>query len=178
MRVLSCVAGVCMAYRGGAGVKLYGAERAAGCRVIRSVSLAVAVRKVEKGVWRWATADGETVAQIVGSGETRGDRDVPTMRSSASISASEMELIAAAQTFPGDRSRTYGLSEDRRQERVAAGLPPEDRAERVLAKEALWPKLQNVEPGLRIVPAALPMENYFLRLDDMESAAAALATEL
>jgi hypothetical protein len=112
-----------------------------GWRVARLVSYEQAERKEDEGSWRRLNdpLTGALIGfEIIAVNDTAGDEDVRSMRSSASISSSEMEVNAGARFFRGDRSRTVGSSEDRRAELAAMGRAPEDRAERVQAKVAVY----------------------------------------
>lgn len=128
---------------------LYPAETVLGWRIIRRVSLDKGLEHEQRGVWR-RVLDPVTLEligfQMIAAKVERGDRDLPTTRSCAAIPAREMELNA-------QRSRTAGMSEDRRQERAAAGRRPEDAIERVQCKVMVYPHI-NGAPGdiLRVWP--------------------------
>jgi hypothetical protein len=71
--------------------------------------------------------------QIVGTAEQRGDQDIPSQASCASISSREMDANAGLM----GRSRTEGRSEDQRVRRdphTSHLLPMEDFVERTQAK--------------------------------------------
>lgn len=114
---------------------LYPAETSLGWRVVRMVSLEQGLRKEADGCWRRVldeTTRNLIGFQLIAIRSERGDRDLPTMRSSAAISKSDMELNVA-------RSRTAGMDEEHRLEREAAGRLPEDRVERVQCKVIVYP---------------------------------------
>src|SRR5579872_3073882 len=81
-------------------------ETTLGWRVIRMVNLAKGRAKVRAGEWR-ETLDpntGELIGfQPITSEELRGDRDLPSLASAASISVSEMQANAGEM----GRSRTW-----------------------------------------------------------------------
>jgi hypothetical protein len=133
---------------------LYSAETVLGWRVVRRVSLAQGLKKEEAGVWRRVleAGTGQLMGfQMVGSNAARVDRDIPTIHSSAAITAREMGLNV-------EHSRTMGMDEERRDERVAAGLAPEDAAERVQCKVMVYPYV-NGRPGdiVRVWPRTPPI---------------------
>jgi hypothetical protein len=128
---------------------LYPAETTLGWRVVRMVSLDQGLKKEAEGCWR-RVLDPITLGligfQLVAAKAERVDRDVPSIHSAAAITAREMELNVS-------RSRTAGLNEEARDERVAAGFAPEDAAERVQCKVIVYPYV-NGERGdiLRVWP--------------------------
>jgi hypothetical protein len=72
------------------------------------------------------------------------------------ISKSEMELNAAAKTFPGNQSRTAGMPEYRRLAHVnrkTNRVEEEDHSERTQAKVTLWPLIGD-ERAIRVGPTA------------------------
>jgi hypothetical protein len=70
--------------------------------------------------------------QLVSAEAARMDQDLRSIKTTASISSREMQLNM-------EYSRTFGLAEERREERIANGLPPEDEAERTQAKIRVYP---------------------------------------
>lgn len=126
-------------------VKLYAAETTLGWRVVREVPLQQGLQKEAAGAWRRVLdpitreLDG---FQLIAVKVERVDKDLSSIQSSSSISGpsrrdtpqklSEMEINA------GQRSSTARLNEEEREERAAAGRAPEDRAERVQAKVAIY----------------------------------------
>jgi hypothetical protein len=121
---------------------LYHQNTTLGWRILRRVRFADGEKKVAQGTMRRVLdAIGNHIGyQFVGPGESRGDVEIPSQRSSASISRSEME-INAAQVFEKDRSRTLGLPDRVRDERAAKGRVSEDRAERVQRKVQVFPHI-------------------------------------
>lgn len=104
---------------------------------IRKMTWEQAIKKEAEGTCRrvYDTATGELRGlQLIAPEETQVDRDLPSMPSSCTVMAWEMDLNL-------ERSRTVGLTEDRRLERVASHWPPEDQAERVQAKVRMIPVL-------------------------------------
>jgi hypothetical protein len=129
---------------------LFPSDVAAGWRVIRMVSRLEGELKVNEGVWRHRFDPNTTQLigyQILGSEALRGDLDLASLPSTPAIAVWEMELNA-------ERSRTAGLPDIRRQERVAAHLPPEDEVERVQAKVFVFPRIGAARGDiLRVLPA-------------------------
>jgi hypothetical protein len=129
-------------------IKLYAAETTLGWRVVREVPLEQGLQKESAGAWR-RVLDPITHElagfQLISGKAERIDKDLSSIQSSSSISGpsrrdtpqklSEMEINA------GQRSSTVWLNEEEREERAAAGRPPEDRAERVQAKVAVYAHL-------------------------------------
>lgn len=138
-------------------VALFPAETSLGWRVIKRVPLALGLRKEAQGKWR-RVLDETTRSligfQIISTSVERGDRDVPSIHSSAAISRAEMEINAMSQVFADARSRTAGMSEDHRKEREAIGGLAEDRAERVQCKVIVYPYVNGKKGDiLRVWPA-------------------------
>ena len=128
---------------------LFGAERSAGVRVIRMVSLEEGLKAEARGAWRRKYDPMTRMLigfELLGSAEQAGDRDLKSLHSSASISRREMELNV-------ERSRTAGLTEERRLERAANHQLPEDQVERVQCKVLVYPVI-NGKSGdiLRVWP--------------------------
>ena len=116
---------------------LFGATTTLGWRVVRMVSFAEGEKRAGRGSVRrvYDEVTNEHIGyQLVSSHEQRGDRDLRSQPSTASISMREMQLNA-------ERSRTVGLTEERRMERVALGLAPEDLVERVQCKVRVFPHI-------------------------------------
>lgn len=113
-------------------VKVFAAE--GGDRIIRRTDLRTAELHEQAGAWR-RDYDPRTGVlkgfRIIGVELRRVDSDLRSMHTTASISAAEMETNLGS-------SRTYGLREDERLERIRQGKPPEDRVERVKAKVRVY----------------------------------------
>jgi hypothetical protein len=112
---------------------LYGANTTLGWRVVRTISFEEGERREAAGSLRRVndSISGNHIGyQIVPTSERRGDRDLPSLSSTASISQREMEINAGE----GGHSRTAGMTEERRLEQRV----PEDRIERVQAKVAVY----------------------------------------
>ena len=114
---------------------LYHVNTTLGWRILRRMRFAEGEKKVAQGTMR-RVLDGmgnHLGYQFVGPGESRGDVDMPSLHSSASISLQEMKINAEG------RSATAGLPVHMRDERVAAGRTPEDRVERIQRKVQVFP---------------------------------------
>lgn len=113
---------------------LYGVEKVPGVRIIRKVSLAEGLKHEARGAWRrkYDPITGTLIGfELLSTAEQRGDRDLRSLPSSATISRREMELNV-------ERSRTAGLNEERRLERAANHGLPEDQVERVQCKVKIY----------------------------------------
>lgn len=129
---------------------LFPARTVLGWRVIRRVSFREGETRVGVGEWR-RVLDGTTHEhigyQICTPEMSRGDYELPTIFSPASISVREMQVNAGL----FGRSRTEGLSEDRR----LARRNPEDRVERAHAKVVEFGKRRLVQsPVIAAAPEA------------------------
>lgn len=116
---------------------LFPAETTLGWRIIRMVSMKQGLEQERSGAWRRVLEGitGELIGfQLMAAKPERVDKDLPSLRSSASITSSEMVLNCG-------RSRTAGLCEDKRMERVAQGRMPEDQIERVQRKVMVFRNL-------------------------------------
>jgi hypothetical protein len=116
---------------------IFHTETTLGWRVIRMCNLAKGQQKVACGEWREVhdPNTGELIGfQPVTPAEARGDRDLPSLASCASISMREMQANAGEL----GRSRTAGMLEEdrvsRRDPRNGTLLPAEDFVERTRAK--------------------------------------------
>lgn len=124
---------------------LYGPNTTLGWRVIRAIDAREGERGVEQGKFREVYDSVTNIRigfQLVSTSEQRGDLDLPSLPSSATISPREMRVNAGL----CGRSRTAGLSEEKRLERAAARDPktgeyrtPEDEVERIQRKVAVYP---------------------------------------
>jgi hypothetical protein len=127
---------------------LYGANTTLGWRVVRMISPEEGERREATGSYR-RVYDGMTNAllgfQIVGVEIQRGDEDLPTRRSSHSISSGENRTNAGLD----GKSHTFGLAEDLRLERKV----PEDHVERVQEKVRVYPLLRDKASIVRRVAA-------------------------
>jgi hypothetical protein len=114
---------------------VFGAYTTLGWRVVRHCTRARGESMVEQGEWRrvYSQESGDLLGyQLVGPDRsTKGDYDLLSTHAPAAISVSEMQVNAGCH----GRSRTWGMSEDRRLER----RDPEDAIERTMAKVAVWP---------------------------------------
>jgi hypothetical protein len=114
---------------------VYGSYTTLGWRVVRHCTQARGEAMVQQGEWRRVVSreSGELIGfQLVSPDRcTKGDYDLLSMHAPAAISVSEMQVNAGCH----GRSRTRGMSEDRRLER----REPEDAIERTMAKIAVWP---------------------------------------
>lgn len=113
---------------------LYHTDTALGWRRLHVVHSRQGEKKVARGVWRKVVdeAGNHIGYQPVAPAAARVDMDVRSQPSSAAISLREMKVNAEA------TSRTDGLPEQRRNERIAAGKAPEDLAERVRRKVQVY----------------------------------------
>jgi len=112
-----------------------------GWSVSRRIAKAEGERGVERGSFRRvydAITNGLLGYQMIGTAEQRGDQDISSQPSSASISM--REVLANAGLMGA--SRTQGRAEDeraRRDERTGRLLPMEDFIERAAAKVRVYP---------------------------------------
>ncbi|MBS1803532.1 MAG: hypothetical protein JST28_09195 [Acidobacteria bacterium] len=113
--------------------KVYGAYTTLGWRVVRSCGLEEGRKMVSLGDWEEVQDyDGGVAFQLRSPDRAvKGDYDILSMHAPASISMQEMQVNAGCM----GRSRTFGMSEDRRLER----RDPEDAIERTIAKVKVWP---------------------------------------
>ena len=122
-------------------VYLYGASSTLGWRIVRRIPPHEGERGVESGRMRhlYDTLTGKLLGyQLISNAERRGDRDLPSMASAASISVREMQANAGEL----GASRTARLAEDDRVSRRDLNghlLPAEDFVERSRAKVAVFP---------------------------------------
>ena len=87
------------------------------------------------GVWRreYDTQTGELLSfRLVGSEINKVDGNLSSIRGSTSISEGEMRMNTM-------HSRTFGMREEERLQRIKDGLPPEDEIERTRAKIRVYP---------------------------------------
>jgi hypothetical protein len=135
---------------------LFSSDSEMASRILRRVSPAEAEKFEAMGLWerRYDTRSGELIGYWMCA--KRDDRDVPSAGwTPTAISGDEMEINAATVAFAGNRSRTVGLSEERRLERVKQGLPAEDHAERVQCKVLVFPHVGAAKGDiLRVWPRA------------------------
>jgi hypothetical protein len=113
---------------------LYGWNTTLGWRIVRSIHPREGRLGVECGRMREVREQFTNKLlgyQILGASEQRGDVDLPSLSSSASISLREMQLNSGE----AGSSRTRGLSEDRRLMRKV----PEDAVERAERKIQVFP---------------------------------------
>jgi hypothetical protein len=127
--------------------KVFPAE--GGFSALTRASLEVGTQHELQGVWRreYDPTTGEHIGfRIVGEEARRVDSDLRSMRSTAAISANEMQLNV-------QRSRTYGLREEDRLARIKRGQMPEDRVERVKAKTSVYAVITHAKGDiLRVWP--------------------------
>lgn len=138
---------------------LFRAQTTLGWSVARNISDADGRRGVASGSMREVFDEITHLCigyQMLAVSEQRGDQDLPSVTSTASISRFEMEVNAGLL----GRSRTAGLTEAQRLERAAQRdersgeyLTPEDVVERVQAKVLIFPHI-GAERGdiLRVLP--------------------------
>lgn len=118
--------------------KVFAAE--GGYRRIAQTSLKEALLYEALGVWRreYDKTTGQHIGfRLVGAETDRVDGDLPHSFTSVAISKTEMEINAG-----GIRSsHTFRLTEPDRLARIKNGLPPEDAAERTLAKVRVYKRV-------------------------------------
>lgn len=120
------------------GMLLFDTNITLGWRVVRDVSFAAGEAKVESGEWqRVYDAAMNHIGYQPMKGEKPIDEGIPSIHSCASISRSETEINAGLR----GESHTAGMVEMERSRRIARGLMPEDKVERVVAKIRVWKKL-------------------------------------
>jgi hypothetical protein len=110
----------------------------AGYRRIAKTSLKDAQIYEALGVWRREydkTTGAHIGFRLIGEESNRVDADLPHSFTSVAISKTEMEINAAGKRS----SHTFRLTEPDRLARIKNGLPPEDAAERALAKVRVYP---------------------------------------
>jgi hypothetical protein len=121
-------------------IDVYPADVSLGWRIVRQVTPEFAYKKVLDGQWREAFDDcgnflGCQVIAAIGIDRELSDEE----ESASTITAHENRLNAGLD----GRSRTIGMSEDRRITRrhpkTWSALPPEDAIERAIAKVQQWP---------------------------------------
>jgi hypothetical protein len=106
-----------------------------GRKIIRRTTRAHAEIYEALGIWRreYDGQTGELVGfRLVGAELHKGDADLRSLMTSASISEKEMQLNVG-------RSRTYGLREVDRMKLIKDGELPEDEVERTQAKVRVYP---------------------------------------
>lgn len=132
---------------------LYPPETERYWRVIRIVRFEQAESKVAAGEWRRDfEADGQPCYRVIPTHEK--EKDLPSGRTSVSITARESMLNAFAAAFRDGRSRTVVLTEEQRLSRRDSrgkALPPEDAVERAVAKVREWPKAHG-DRAVRVYP--------------------------
>lgn len=143
-------------HRGGADREfgLYGANSALGWSIVSRVSFAKGESKVAAGLWRRVNDEmGNHVGyQMLGAAAMRVDIDLPSRPQPVTITAQQSEDNAYA-LFADGRSRTAGMTEERRMERVARKLDPEDAMERLQAKIAVYARIGSAKGDiLRVWP--------------------------
>lgn len=112
---------------------------AADCdRVVQRASAQQAEIYERSGVWRrdYDTTTGELKGfRLIGCEHRRVDMDLRSQQTPATLTKAAMETIAGCNGI----SRTIGLREDRRLDRIRRGQSPEDQIERDLAKFRVYP---------------------------------------
>jgi hypothetical protein len=119
-------------------LNLYPADDSRGWRVIRVVSFSDGLEKVASGDWMLVDDVNGNPWYFQLKANFTTDQDLPSGASSSSITESECKLNAGC----GGKSRTMGMSEDRRlcrRDIVSHALPPEDAVERAINKVKMWP---------------------------------------
>jgi hypothetical protein len=117
-------------------LKVFHAE--GGFRVMTRVSLMHAELCERMGAWRreYDTGTGDLLGfRVIGPEARKGDVEIRSVQTTATISKAEIEMNIGM----AGRSKTYGLCEMDRLERLKAGELPEDRIERTIAKVRVWP---------------------------------------
>lgn len=127
---------------------LYSGNTTLGWRILRKVYPHEGQRGVERGIMRevYDSINGNLLGyQVIASADRRGDQDLPSLASTASISQREMQINAGEM----GKSRTVGLREA---DRVALPVP-EDRIERVQQKVLVFSRIgPKVGDILRVWP--------------------------
>jgi hypothetical protein len=115
--------------------KVFSAD--AGYRLLTRTSLKDALIYEALGVWRreYDKTTGAMLGfRLVGAEINKVDSDLRHVGTTVAISRTEMEVNAA-----GTRaSHTFGLREADRLARMKNGMPPEDKAERTMAKVRVY----------------------------------------
>lgn len=115
--------------------KVFAAD--AGRRVIQRTSEQNALIYEQLGVWRreYDNQTGELIGfRLIGAEVSKVDSDLQHCFTSVAISKTEMEVNAMGKRA----SHTFRLTEPDRLARIKNGLPPEDAAERTLAKVRVY----------------------------------------
>jgi hypothetical protein len=134
-------------------IPVFPADTTLGWRVIRMVSVQVALGKLALGVWREVHDEHGNFQGCQVLATVKSDSELPSGASSTSITVNECELNAGL----GGRSRTAGLPEDKRISRFRTTdhgilpLPPEDAIERAQAKVKEWTKPHS-DKAVRVYP--------------------------
>jgi hypothetical protein len=127
---------------------LFPARTTLGWRVIRRVSFCEGETRVRTGDWRRvldSVSRDHVGYQVCAPEMSRGDYEIPSAFSPASITAREAQINAGLM----GESRTARLSEDKRAERRVM----EDRVERVRAKVVEFGRRRLVEvPRVALIP--------------------------
>lgn len=131
-------------------ISVYPADTTLGWRVIKMVSAQLAMAKLALGVWREVHDEHGSFQGCQVLATVKSDSELPSGASSTSITVNECELNAGL----GGKSRTAGLSEDKRISRFRTdgkALPPEDAIERAEAKVREWTELHG-DRAIRVYP--------------------------
>lgn len=120
-------------------IDVYAADVSRGWRIVRQVTPEFAFRKVNEGKWREQFDEFGNFFGVQVIAAVKTDQELPSGTSATTITARDSMVYAGL----AGRSRTMGMSEDRRIGRYSHvtgnALPPEDRIERVIAKVQQWP---------------------------------------
>ena len=111
--------------------------KATGFERITRTTIAAAEQFEQRGIWRreYDTVTGELKGfRIDGADVNKVDSDLPHSFTTVAISKTEMEVNAMGMRA----SHTFRLTEPERLSRIKSGLPPEDAAERTLAKVRVY----------------------------------------
>lgn len=115
--------------------KAYPVRPNEGRKIIRLTTVSDAVIYEQLGIWRreYDSQTGELLGfRLVGAELRKVDSDLMSIHSSSAISAGEMQRNLMC-------SRTHGLREEARMQRIKDGEPPEDQVERTRAKIRVYP---------------------------------------
>lgn len=120
-------------------IYVYGADTSRGWRIVQVVTPESAYKKVMEGKCSELFDDLGNFLGVQILAAVKTDQDLPSGTSTTTITARDVLYFVGG----GGKSRTIGMSEDRRITRYSPvtckALPPEDRVERVIAKVQQWP---------------------------------------
>ena len=142
--------------RGSKRFPVYAAETLLGWRVMRYVLFVRGEDMVAAGKWREVYDEQNNHIGFQEMPGRQRDEQKLSMQSSTGLVAHDI-VLNAGRAFKGGKSRTVGLTEDQRLNRVhgqtGKPLPPEDAVELVEAKVRIWPELKDDKQDvLRVWP--------------------------